>query len=41
MKKTMLKEMGSNPHMLNQISQQVLTEKVVEFLLANNTIKFV
>ena len=39
--KTMLKEMGSNPHMLNQISQQVLTEKVVEFLLANNTIKFV
>ncbi len=39
--KTMLKEMGSNPHVLNQISQQVLTEKVVEFLLANNTIKFV
>ena len=39
--KTMLKEMGSNPQMLNQISQQVLTEKVVEFLLANNTIKFV
>ncbi len=39
--KSMLKEMGSNPHMLNQISQQVLTEKVVEFLLANNTIKFV
>ncbi len=39
--KTMLKEMGSNPQMLNQLSQQVLTEKVVEFLLANNTIKFV
>lgn len=39
--KSMLKEMGSNPQMLNQISQQVLTEKVVEFLLANNTIKFV
>ncbi len=39
--KTMLKEMGSNPQILNQISQQVLTEKVVEFLLANNTIKFV
>lgn len=33
--------MFQNPNMINNISQQVLNEKVIKFLVENNTVKFV
>ena len=38
---TFTKYMLQNPAMLNGLSQQVLNEKVMEFLAENNTVNFV
>ena len=40
-KETFAKYMFQNPSMINNISQQILNEKVITFLVENNTIKFV
>lgn len=40
-KETFAKYMYQNPSMINNISQQILNEKVIAFLMENNTIKFV
>lgn len=40
-KETFAKYMFQNPSMINNISQQILNEKVIAFLMENNTIKFV
>ena len=40
-RETFAKYMFQNPSMINNISQQILNEKVINFLVENNTIKFV
>ena len=40
-KKTFTKYLMQNPSMINNISQQILNEKVINFLVENNTINFV
>lgn len=37
----LLKQFGQNPDFLSSISQQIVNEKVREYLLANNTIEYV
>lgn len=36
-----MQQMAQNPNLLNSISQQIISEKVTEFLKENNTVKFV
>ncbi len=40
-RETFAKYMFQNPNMMNNISQQILNEKVISFLVENNTINFV
>jgi trigger factor len=40
-KETFAKYMFQNPGMINNISQQILNEKVIDFLVNNNKVKFV
>lgn len=40
-KETFAQYMFQNPNMINNISQQVLNEKVIAFLVDNNTVKYV
>ena len=40
-KETFTKYMLQNPGMINNISQQVLNEKVINFLVENNKVNFV
>ena len=40
-KETFARYMYQNPGMMNNISQQILNEKVISFLTENNTVKFV
>jgi trigger factor len=40
-RETFAKYMFKNPSMINNISQQILNEKVISFLVENNTVKFV
>lgn len=40
-KETFAKYMFQNPSMINNVSQQVLNEKVIAFLVENNTVKYV
>lgn len=40
-KETFAKYMYQNPGMINNISQQILNEKVISFLVENNKVKFV
>ena len=39
-KETFAQYMFQNPSMMNNISQQILNEKVISFLVENNTIKY-
>ena len=36
-----MKQLAMNPTMLSAISQQILSEKVTEFLVENNTMNYV
>ncbi|MCM1266042.1 MAG: hypothetical protein NC200_07570, partial [Candidatus Gastranaerophilales bacterium] len=40
-KETFAKYMFQNPGMINNISQQILNEKVINFLVENNKVNFV
>ena len=37
----LLKQFGQNPDFLSSLSQQIVNDKVREYLLANNTIEYV
>ena len=39
--KTLLSELSANPMLINQMTQQAVNEKVIDFLVENNTINFV
>jgi len=39
--KTLLSELSANPILINQMTQQAVNEKVIDFLVENNTINFV